>query len=165
MWGYGAVSAPGTDPAEARSTTRPSPSRPARPPVRVKWINELVDASGNYLPHLLPVDQTLHWANPPGGPARHRHARRPPYTGPVPIVTHVHGAHTCEESDGYPEAWYLPAANDIPAEYATEGTYYASSGRVRAALGRGWQPGSAIFQYPNDQRDDHALVPRPLASA
>ena len=36
-------------------------------PVRVKWINELVDANGNYLPHLLPVDPTLHWANPPGG--------------------------------------------------------------------------------------------------
>ena len=25
-------------------------------PARVKWINELVDANGNYLPHLLPVD-------------------------------------------------------------------------------------------------------------
>ena len=36
-------------------------------PVRVKWINDLVDANGNYLPHLLPVDPTLHWANPPGG--------------------------------------------------------------------------------------------------
>ena len=39
-------------------------------PVRVKWINELVDANGNYLPHLLPVDPTLHWANPPGGDDR-----------------------------------------------------------------------------------------------
>ena len=38
-------------------------------PVRIKWINDLVDANGNYLPHLLPVDQTLHWANPPGGTA------------------------------------------------------------------------------------------------
>ena len=27
----------------------------------------LVDANGDYLPHLLPVDPTLHWANPPGG--------------------------------------------------------------------------------------------------
>ena len=38
-------------------------------PVRVKWINDLKDASGDYLPHLLPVDQTLHWANPAGGAA------------------------------------------------------------------------------------------------
>ncbi len=43
-------------------------------PVRVKWINELVDAHGNYLPHLLPVDPTLHWANPPGGTDGARHA-------------------------------------------------------------------------------------------
>ena len=35
--------------------------------MRVKWINDLKDANGNYLPHLLPVDPTLHWANPPGG--------------------------------------------------------------------------------------------------
>ena len=38
-------------------------------PVRIKWINDLKDANGNYLPHLLPVDPTLHWANPPGGTA------------------------------------------------------------------------------------------------
>ena len=36
-------------------------------PVRVKWINALVDDDGSFLPHLLPVDPTLHWANPPGG--------------------------------------------------------------------------------------------------
>jgi len=38
-------------------------------PVRVKWINGLKDANGGFLPHLLPVDPTLHWANPPGGAA------------------------------------------------------------------------------------------------
>ena len=32
--------------------------------VDVRWINDLVDAKGKYLPHLLPVDQTVHWANP-----------------------------------------------------------------------------------------------------
>src|SRR6266545_1278657 len=32
-------------------------------PVRVTWINGLTDSAGNYLPHLLPVDPTLHWAN------------------------------------------------------------------------------------------------------
>ncbi len=66
-------------------------------PVRVKWINELMDANGHYLPHLLPVDQTLHWANPPGGvdgrDTRPTFNETPgPYTGPVPIVTRVHGA-------------------------------------------------------------------------
>ena len=53
---------------------------------KVKWINGLVDQNGNYLPHLLPIDQTLHWANPPGGIAgRDMHGTDPnPYMGPVP---------------------------------------------------------------------------------
>ena len=96
----------------------------------MKWINDLVDGDGNYLPHLLPVDPTLHWANPPGGtsgrdtrPDVHRH----------PGSLHGPGAdrdprprrgRVGDESDGYPEAWYLPAAGNIPAGYATEGTWY-----------------------------------------
>ena len=99
-------------------------------PVRVRWINDLVDADGDFLPHLLPVDPTLHWANPPGGDvgrdSRPTFTSTPGrYTGPVPIVTHVHGAAGVgDESDGYAEAWFLPAATNIPAGYATEGTWY-----------------------------------------
>ena len=144
----------------------------ANRPVRIKWINELVDANGNFLPHLLPVDPTLHWANPPrrqptdrDRPADVRRETPGPYTGPVPIVTHVHGAvGVGDESDGYAEAWYLPAANDIPAGYATEGTWYDFfAGKAAAAYGATWGPGFAIFQYPNDNRaatiwyHDHAL--------
>lgn len=126
-------------------------------PVRVKWINQLVDAAGNYLPHILPVDPTLHWANPPGGVAHRDHmpmfeTTPGPYTGPVPFVTHVHGAHTTEEFDGYTEAWYLPAANNIPAGYATTGTFYDHfKPQAEAKLGQAWDPGSSVFQYPNDQ--------------
>ncbi|HWQ14081.1 MAG TPA: multicopper oxidase domain-containing protein [Roseiflexaceae bacterium] len=139
-------------------------------PVRITWVNELVDAGGNYLPHLLPVDPTLHWANPPGGVAerdmRPTFASTPgPYTGPVPIVSHVHGAvGVSDESDGYAEAWYLPAANNIPAGYAAEGTWY-NFFKAKAAqkFGVMWAPGSATFQYPNTQRaatiwyHDHTL--------
>jgi len=132
---------------------------------QVNWINDLVDASGNYLPHLLPIDQTLHWANPPGGEmGRDMMGTDPsPYTGPVPIITHVHGAHTTEDSDGFPEAWYLPAANNIPAGYATVGTYYDQFKAEAALDGRTWQTGSALFEYPNNQRattlwyHDHSL--------
>ena len=57
-----------------------------RRPVRVRWINELVDQGGGYLPHLLPVDPTLHWANPPGGTAGRD--ERPDFTGqPTPGPT------------------------------------------------------------------------------
>ena len=88
-----------------------------------------------------------------------------PYTGPVPIVTHVHGAvGVGDESDGYAEAWYLPAANNIPAGYATEGTWYDFfKGKAASKLGVNWGPGYATFQYPNLERaatiwyHDHAL--------
>ena len=138
--------------------------------MRVKWINELVDANGNYLPHLLPVDPTLHWANPPGGTTerdtRPTFTETPgPYTGPVPMVTHVHGAvGVGDESDGYAEAWYLPAADNIPAGYATEGTWYDFfKSKAAAGYGATWGPGFATFQYPNENRastiwyHDHAL--------
>ena len=139
-------------------------------PVRIKWINELVDADGDFLPHLLPVDPTLHWANPPGGDSgrdtRPEFEETPgPYAGPVPIVTHVHGAvGVGDESDGYAEALYLPAASDIPSGYATEGTWYDFfAGKAGAAYGVEWGPGIAVFQDPNEHRastiwyHDHAL--------
>ncbi|MCU0578936.1 MAG: multicopper oxidase domain-containing protein [Desulfobacterota bacterium] len=100
-------------------------------PVRVRWINDLKDQAGNYRPHLLPVDQTLHWANPPASGCLNDPAgtdcatgNPAPYTGPVPLITHVHGAHVDPHSDGYPEAWYLPAAANIPVGYATKGRLF-----------------------------------------
>jgi FtsP/CotA-like multicopper oxidase with cupredoxin domain len=83
----------------------------------------------------------------------------------VPIVTHAHGAvGVGDESDGYAEAWYLPAANNIPAGFATEGTWYDFfAGKAAANFGATWGPGFATFQYPNADRastnwyHDHAL--------
>jgi spore coat protein A, manganese oxidase len=124
-------------------------------PVRVKWINNLIDKdSKRFLPHILPVDQTLHWANPPGGAAMRDHRGEDPesYAGPVPMVTHVHGAHVSDESDGYAEAWFLPPASNIPSGYATEGTWYDHfKTQFKATYGDDWAPGSAIAQYNNDQ--------------
>jgi spore coat protein A, manganese oxidase len=170
VWGYG--------PAKALSPKAPmiyhAPSLTIEAnwnrPVRVKWVNDLKDANGNYLPHLLPVDPTLHWANPPGGIAgrdtRPTFSSTPGrYTGPVPMVTHVHGAAGVQDdSDGYAEAWYLPAAANIPAGYATEGTW-RDFFKKKAAKNYGVSggPGYATFQYPNSQRastiwyHDHTL--------
>ena len=134
--------------------------------VRVKWINGLVDRHGDFLPHLLPVDQTLHWANPPGGPqGRDGHGSdQAPYRGPVPIVTHLHGGHSSEDSDGYPEAWYLPKARNIPGGYARTGSRYQPfRAEAQSRLHQAWTPGSAVFEYDNDQRaatmwyHDHTL--------
>ncbi|MHA6511827.1 multicopper oxidase family protein [Tessaracoccus sp. Z1128] len=156
-------------------------------PIRVTWANELVSADGTPLPHLLPVDPTLHWANPPGGPegrdtapdfddktyvptgtkdeadalSEDEYTR---YWGPVPMVTHVHGAvGVHEESDGYPEAWYLPA-EVAPEGYAAEGTWYETfADEAKQRYGATWAAGTAVCQYPNHNRastlwfHDHTL--------
>jgi FtsP/CotA-like multicopper oxidase with cupredoxin domain len=170
VWGYGAVASDSNRGLLLHNAPSLTIEASWNAPVRVKWINDLKDANGNYLPHLLPVDPTLHWANPPGGTTgrdtRPTFSSTPGrYTGPVPIVTHVHGAvGVGDESDGYAEAWYLPAANNIPAGYATEGTWYNFfAGKAAAGFGATWGPGFAIFQYPNANRastiwyHDHSL--------
>ena len=184
VWGYGAVTS-----ANERGLlihNAPSLTIEARwnTPVRVRWINDLKDANGNFLPHLLPVDPTLHWANPPGGTTGRDmrpdftgktyvpvanftdpNTQYTQYTGPVPMVTHVHGAvGVGDESDGYAEAWYLPDADNIPAGFANEGTWYNFfSDKAAATYGATWGPGFATFQYPNRNRastiwyHDHSL--------
>ncbi len=184
VWGYGAI-------ASARNRglllhNAPSLTIEAKwsTPVRVKWINDLKDNNGDFLPHLFAVDPTLHWANPAGGTTGRD--MRPDFTGktyvplnsftdpntqytqymgPVPIVTHVHGAvGVGDESDGYTEAWYLPDAGNIPAGFAHEGTWYDFfKGKAAQKFETTWGPGFATFQYPNLNRastiwyHDHAL--------
>ena len=170
VWGYGAVKA--ADKRALLVHNAPSLTIEAswNRPVRVRWINELMDANGHYLPHLLPVDPTLHWANPPGGTAgrdtRPGFSSTPgSYSGPVPTVPHVHGAvGVGDESDGYAEAWYLPAATNIPDGYATKGTWYDFfAGKAAEKFGAAWGTGFVTFQYPNHNRastiwyHDHAL--------
>ncbi|MCQ4084798.1 multicopper oxidase [Streptomyces sp. RB6PN25] len=164
VWGYGSTQHPET--FNAPSFTIEAEFDQA---VRVTWVNQLRDCKGNYLPHLLPVDPTLHWAYPPGGmsgrDSRPTYASTPgPYTGPVPIVTHLHGGQSSEESDGYAEAWYLPNALGIPAGYAPVGSFYRKFGeKFEERFGQGWSNGEAVFQYANRERastlwfHDHAL--------
>jgi FtsP/CotA-like multicopper oxidase with cupredoxin domain len=168
VWSYGAVGRP-----ETRNYPAWTIENLKNLPTRVKWVNNLKDPkTGHFLPHLLAIDQTLHWANPPQDcidldmgtmtmnmkMADCRGQSQAPYRGPVPIVTHLHGSHVQPDSDGYPEAWYLPAAKDIPHGYATEGTLYDD---IFGGSGRG--KGFAVYQYRNDQRSttlwyhDHAL--------
>jgi FtsP/CotA-like multicopper oxidase with cupredoxin domain len=162
VWAYGSTT-------NASSFTWPAATIQAQQFARVQvtWRNELIDALGNFVPHLLPVDPTLHWANPPGPvDSRPTFTSTPgPYRGPVPIVTHLHGSHVDPESDGFPEAWYLPNATNItscqplpsPGCFFTTGSFYDN------APGFGAVPGQATFVYRNDQRaatlwyHDHVL--------
>lgn len=178
VWSYGRAEDPAPDstgigggagiaPAQNSSFNYPAFTIEAATmvPTNVRWINDLKDAAGNYLPHLFPVDQTLHWANPTNAncmmPPFNRtdcHTEIPtPYTGPVPLVTHLHGAHVQAHSDGYPESWWLPAAVNIPAGYAMKGSKYDQANNTNTV------PGSAFYSYENTQSattlwyHDHAL--------
>ncbi len=157
-------------------------------PVRITWVNALVDSQGRFLPHLLPVDPSLHWANPLRRPG-HGEARTdtrpdltgltyvPPsaftdpsaqytaYDGPVPWVTHLHGAMGLgDESDGYPEAWYLPPATNLPSGISANGRWRDFFvARFAAKYGVKTVAGQQLSHYPNDNRastlwfHDHTL--------
>lgn len=68
---------------------------------KVRFWNAL---NGIMYPTDVPVDQTLHWADPmnSGNPAN------VVYTGPVPLTAHQHGGDTDYLSDGLPDAWATP---------------------------------------------------------
>ena len=148
VFGYGAV-------GNSATFSAPGPTIEATTgrPVRVKWVNQLVTSANNYVAPLVQVTPTWHWANPPGGTSgRDGHGTGTSYTGPTPIVPHLHGSHTYDWSDGYPEAWFLPAAANIPAGYATTGTFYGpDSTASQNTIGLPWGNGYSVYQYTNDQ--------------
>ncbi|HET6348421.1 MAG TPA: multicopper oxidase domain-containing protein [Candidatus Krumholzibacteria bacterium] len=94
--------------------TYPGPTIVARSnvPVDVRWTNGLTGPGGP-LPHILPVDRTLHWANPAGYPE----------CG-VPLVTHIHGGHTESASDGLPDAWFTPGFSQTGHGWVKEVLHY-----------------------------------------
>lgn len=173
VWGYGSIDAPDTA-AKGGSFFYPGFTIETRTnqAITVKWVNDLVKKKGKFLPHVLTdtVDQTLHWANPPAkncmDGTNHTDcavASDKSYKGPIPIVTHVHGAVTNADSDGYPEAWWLPDAKNIPKGYEMSGTLFDDAAGLPNGDANPGDLGYAIFEYPNKQNEttlwyhDHAL--------
>ena len=75
-------------------------------PIEVKWKNKLLDpVTGAPLPHLLPVDTSLHWAYSLPGYENYTLAAQG-----VPIVAHVHGGHSDFQFDGNPEFFFGPTS-------------------------------------------------------
>ncbi len=102
-----------------------------------------------YVQQNFPIDLTLDWANPDGidcAPDAVTHIYTNPicgdlpYTGDIPIASHLHGGEVAAAFDGGPDAWFTP-------NYRKTGS--------------GW-PGP-VYEYPNDQQEstiwfhDHAL--------
>ena len=116
--------------------TYPGPTIVAKKdiPISVFWRNNLVNGNNQPLPHILPIDRTIHWAFG-NDPAWQSYG--------VPVVTHVHGGHSESASDGLPDQWFTP-------NYAMKGP-----GFIKGDI----EP----FYYHNDQEaatiwyHDHAL--------
>ena len=93
------------------------------------------------------------------------HGDAGPYTGPVPIVTHVHGAvGVADDSDGYAEAWYLPSREQHPGGLRHGGHVVRLLRRQgRRDLRR--HLGTRLRHLPVPEREPGLddLVPRPRA--
>lgn len=72
-------------------------------PLEITWQNKLIDSAGNPLPHLLPVDVSLHWAY-----SLHGYEQYSIEKNGVPLVPHVHGGRNDSPSDGNPEYFFSP---------------------------------------------------------
>jgi spore coat protein A, manganese oxidase len=124
VWGY--------------NNSYPGPTIEARRgvPTQASFVNSLNNPA--LLP-FLPIDQTLHWANPLGCDINASCATQR-YTGPVPTVVHLHGGEVPSAFDGNPESWFTPGFGIV---------------------GSGWV--AATYKYPNTQEattlwyHDHTL--------
>jgi FtsP/CotA-like multicopper oxidase with cupredoxin domain len=117
-------------------------------PTVVTYTNQLATRT---LQSLLPVDQTVAWADPSGLgcdtlPVMTA-ACMQQYAGPVPTVVHLHGSEVPPAFDGGPDAWFTSTGRQGP-NYGTLLPVPASS---------------AMYRYPNEQESatlwfhDHAF--------
>jgi FtsP/CotA-like multicopper oxidase with cupredoxin domain len=94
-------------------------------PLTVTYSNELYGQT--YASVNLIADQTVHWAAPLGM----NMMDMTPYTGPVPVVTHLHGGEVPSESDGGPDGWFTPGNGYTGPSWGNSGTdnidYYPNS--------------------------------------
>lgn len=129
---------------------------------RVTWRNNLGGVA-----HPMPVDPSLHWANPlgfvPPAPGQYPVNAATGITTfdytltKIPTCPHVHGGEQSAKVDGGPDAWYTSDFNELGPTYTLAGLYgdsaYASD------------PGGGGNVYPYDNAQlpatiwyhDHAL--------
>jgi len=130
-------------------------------PSQVTWVNNID------VPQFLPVDPTIHWADPTNPMPNMMRSVTSPYPTfpgifnlagggtlnaqtPVPLVPHLHGAEVSSYSDGGPNAWWTYNGLLGPT-YSTNGAYSTTPSN------------QAIYYYPNAQNPttlwyhDHAL--------
>ncbi|MGE5839511.1 MAG: multicopper oxidase family protein [Deltaproteobacteria bacterium] len=111
VWGY--------------NNSYPGPTVEARRdvPFQVTHVNNLYNPS---LLSFLPIDQTLHWADPLECMMDPSCAFQR-YTGPVPVVTHLHGGEVPSAFDGHPEAWFTPGLGIVGPAWVSDTFTYPNS--------------------------------------
>jgi spore coat protein A len=119
IWGYGLA---------GHGVSYPGPTIIAQQGVaiQVQWQNKLPRDG-----HLLPVDTSLHWADP---------QYRTLANGYVPTVVHLHGGHSPSGSDGLPEAWFTQNFTETGADFTSRWYTYPND-----------QDGTTLWYH------DHAL--------
>jgi FtsP/CotA-like multicopper oxidase with cupredoxin domain len=126
VWGYRVGNAPPRYPGFTIEAQRGTPTT-------VSYLNNL--PLQPQLQQYLAIDQTLHWADP-----LNEMGSFSPYSGPPPIVTHLHGGEVSSEFDGNPEGWFTPGQAQTGPGFSTN-----------------------VYNYPNAQQattlwfHDHAL--------
>ncbi len=154
----------------ARSTTRRFTIEASYGPRRAREVDQRPRRRERQLPAAPPARRPDPALGEPGGrPGRHRHARHGRRSR---TPGRCRSSRTCtartppRTATAIPEAWYLPAAKNIPAGYATGGVLLrAVQEGVREALGR--HVAARLGDLPVSQRPARhdAVVPRPHARA
>jgi spore coat protein A len=108
LWGFG---------NDKCTASFPGPTFVVKPgkSIYVRWENKLLDKCGRPLLPFLPVDTTIHWADPKDWP----------FSG-MPTVVHLHGGKTEPESDGYPEAWFTPDFKQVGPDWVKKTYHYGN---------------------------------------
>lgn len=109
VWGYGQNDAVGPT-WPGRTFERHVKDKP----LEIKWSNDLVDNNNNPLPHLLPVDTSLHWCYALRGFEQYSIDN-----DGVPCVPHMHGGRNHTDYDGNPEYFFSPGRRVKGPRYTT----------------------------------------------
>jgi len=108
-------------------------------PLTIKWENKLIDPmTGLPLPHLVPIDTSLHWAYALPGYEMNSIAQ-----DGVPLVPHMHGGRNDWASDGNPEYFFSPGWGVLGPRWVDKQYTYG---------GPDWNDAAGMMWY-----HDHAL--------
>jgi spore coat protein A len=127
VWGYLTDADVAAQPAVRPSYLGPVVVAKRGVPTHPTYLNELPLYPAGNVQAILPIDQTVDWANPlntdplfdVSGNWTNPVVGTLPYAGPLPDAVHIHGGEVPPASDGGPDSWFTqddPMTPGIPAK-------------------------------------------------